>query len=113
MNARRDHLVETHLDLVRQLALRLARRLPPSFELDDLVQQGCLGLLQAAERYEPALNSSFDAYAAPRIRGAMLDSVRRRHYANAVLLQMPDNSEARGEAPLHAKRHLYEIRHAA
>lgn len=112
MNQRRDQLVEAHLDLVRQLAVRVARRLPPSFELDDLVQQGCLGLLQAADRYDPDLNSSFDAYARPRIKGAMLDSIRRRHWINGLLLEMKEPSRTEGETSHHAG-HRYEIRYAA
>jgi RNA polymerase sigma factor (sigma-70 family) len=81
----RNALVESNGWLVQALASKLARRLPPSFELEDLVQQGQIGLMQAAERFDPERGSSFPMYAQRRVRGAMFDFVRRRHWRNATL----------------------------
>jgi RNA polymerase sigma factor for flagellar operon FliA len=70
-------LVIRHADLVRGIAFRLLRRMPPNVDVDDLVQTGMVGLLEAAQRYRDSKGSSFVAYAIRRIRGAILDSSRR------------------------------------
>jgi RNA polymerase sigma factor for flagellar operon FliA len=72
----RDHLVMTHVSLVRVLAQRLAHRLPPEVELNELISVGVLGLVEAANRYQPALGVPFDAFARRRVQGAMLDALR-------------------------------------
>jgi RNA polymerase sigma factor for flagellar operon FliA len=69
--------VDAHLALVRKVASRLRRQLPGHFELDDLVAYGTEGLIQAAERYDDRSGTPFPHYAYYRIRGAMLDGVRR------------------------------------
>lgn len=78
--AQRNALVETHLSLIPPIARRLRRRLPPSFELDDLIGEGLVGLLRAATSYRPREHNGtpFSAYARLKIRGAIIDSVRRR-----------------------------------
>jgi RNA polymerase sigma factor (sigma-70 family) len=90
--SRRDALVEAHLPLVRQIAQSVSRSLPPSFDLDDLVAEGNLALLQCATRFRPDAhgNPPFAAYARNRIRGAILDSVRRRHYLEATRPSIDD-----------------------
>jgi RNA polymerase sigma factor FliA len=72
----RDALVIQHIDLVRSMASRLGRRLPSQVELSELVSVGVLGLIEAANRYQPSLGVPFDAFARRRIHGAMLDSLR-------------------------------------
>jgi RNA polymerase sigma factor for flagellar operon FliA len=72
----RDALVLGHVALVRSLAGRLGRRLPSQVELSELVSVGVLGLIEAANRYQPALGVPFDAFARRRIHGAMLDALR-------------------------------------
>ncbi len=72
-----DTLVAQHAPLVRRIALRLASRLPASVELDDLIQSGMLGLLDAVKRYREVPTAQFETYATQRIRGAMLDELRR------------------------------------
>ena len=62
--------------LVRRLALQLLARLPNSVELDDLIQAGMLGLLDAVNRYQDDQGAQFETYASQRIRGAMLDELR-------------------------------------
>jgi RNA polymerase sigma factor for flagellar operon FliA len=65
-----------HVDLVRSMASRLGRRLPSQVELSELVSVGVLGLIEAANRYQPSLGVPFDAFARRRIHGAMLDALR-------------------------------------
>ena len=72
-----DELVHRHSAMVKRIAWHLKARLPASVEIGDLIQAGMIGLLEAAKNYVPARNSSFEAYASLRIRGAMLDEMRR------------------------------------
>ncbi|MEQ8516420.1 MAG: sigma factor, partial [Chromatocurvus sp.] len=72
-----DRLVRDHLPLVKQIALHLSARLPPDIELDDLLQVGLMGLLQASESHDGSRGASFATYAGIRIKGAMLDELRR------------------------------------
>ncbi|MCU0674523.1 MAG: RNA polymerase sigma factor FliA [Myxococcota bacterium] len=74
--AQRDRLIAEGLPLVRRLAFRLARRLPPNVDVGDLIGAGSEGLVRAADAYDPARHASFAAYAEMRIRGAMLDELR-------------------------------------
>lgn len=67
-----------YLPMVRALARRLGRRLPPYIEIDDLVSAGVVGLMEAMDRFDPERNTAFAAYAEFRVRGAMLDELRRR-----------------------------------
>ena len=61
---------------VTRIAYHMKTRLPASVEADDLVQSGMLGLLDAAKRYDEKDGAAFETYAAHRIRGAILDSLR-------------------------------------
>jgi len=70
-------LVLQHLTLVRRIAMQMMRRMPSNVEADDLIQTGMVGLLEAAKRYECRHDASFATYATRRIRGAMIDSLRR------------------------------------
>jgi RNA polymerase sigma factor for flagellar operon FliA len=66
--------------LVRKLALQLLARLPASVELDDLIQAGMIGLLDALRRYQESPDAQFETYATARIRGAMLDELRSQDW---------------------------------
>ena len=66
-----------HVPLVKRIAYHLLNKLPDSVLVDDLIQTGMLGLLQAAKNYDVSQGASFETYAGIRIRGAMLDEVRR------------------------------------
>lgn len=70
------------MTLVRCIAYALQARLhlPSSIDIDDLIQAGAVGLLDARQRYDPMQGASFDTYAAQRIRGAMLDTLRERDW---------------------------------
>lgn len=72
-----DQLVKTHAPLVRRIAYHLMGRLPPSVDANDLMQAGMIGLLEAARNYSPTRAASFETYAGIRIRGAMLDELRK------------------------------------
>ena len=68
--------LSAHRPLVRQIAHRLLRRLPPNVGLDEMEQAGLLGLNQALSRFEEGRGSNFETYAARRIEGSMLDALR-------------------------------------
>ncbi len=76
----RDDLLEQNADLVKRIAYHLANRLPPSVQVDDLIQAGMIGLLDAARNYDQGRNASFKTYASIRIRGAMLDEIRKNDW---------------------------------
>lgn len=73
--------------LVRRMALQLIAKLPASVELDDLIQAGMLGLLDAASRYQDDQGAKFETYASQRIRGAMLDELRANDWVSRGLRQ--------------------------
>lgn len=68
--------VKQYTPLVRRLAHQMVARLPANVELDDMVQAGMMGLMDAVGRYEESQGTQFEHYAASRIRGAMLDELR-------------------------------------
>lgn len=70
-------LVEAHMGLVKRLAWMLHGRVGRFVEIEDVMQAGYIGLVEASQRYTPQEEVPFSAYAAPRIRGAILDSLRR------------------------------------
>ncbi len=72
-----QQLVERHAGLVKRIALHLMARLPASVLLDDLIQSGMIGLIEAAKNFDGSKGASFETYAGIRIRGAMLDEIRR------------------------------------
>jgi RNA polymerase sigma factor for flagellar operon FliA len=74
---RYDDLVTRYAALVKRIAYHLMNRLPPSVQADDLIQSGMIGLLEASKNYDPTQGASFETYAGIRIRGAMLDEIRR------------------------------------
>lgn len=72
--------VEPYLPLVRRLAHHMVARLPSSVQVDDLIQAGMMGLLDALARFEEGQGAQFETYATQRIRGAMLDELRRNDW---------------------------------
>jgi RNA polymerase sigma factor FliA len=72
----RERLMLQHYPLVRTIAGRLVRRLPPSVDVNELIQEGFIGLIEAIDRFDPARSVPFKAYAEIRIRGAMVDKLR-------------------------------------
>lgn len=80
-------LVKEFAPLVRRLALQLISRLPASVDLDDLIQAGMMGLLDAGSRYQDDQGAKFETYASQRIRGAMLDELRANDWISRGLRQ--------------------------
>lgn len=76
-----DELVERHAPLVKRIAYHLISRLPPNVQVEDLIQSGMVGLLEAARNYDSGQGASFETYAGIRIRGAMLDDIRKTDWA--------------------------------
>ncbi|GAB3672138.1 RNA polymerase sigma factor FliA [Salinisphaera aquimarina] len=74
-------LLDENLELVKRIAWRLHRRLPSCVDIEDLVQAGVIGLLEAQSRYQEDESASFATFAGIRIRGAMLDEIRRGDWA--------------------------------
>ena len=76
-----DALVTRHAELVKRIAYHLAGRLPASVDVADLIQAGMLGLLEAAANYTANRGATFETYAGIRIRGAMIDALRKLDWA--------------------------------
>lgn len=76
-----DSFLKRHAPLVKRIAYHLAGRLPTSVMVDDLIQAGMVGLLEASRLYDPKQGASFETYASIRVRGAMLDELRRNDWA--------------------------------
>jgi RNA polymerase sigma factor FliA len=72
----RDHLIRKYTPLVRLVANRMIRRLPPQIEIADLINTGVLGLIDAIDKFDPSRDIKFETYAEFRIRGAILDELR-------------------------------------
>ncbi len=83
----RDILIQEYLPLVKQVAGRLSMGLPPQVEEDDLVASGVIGLLEALDRFNPNMDAGFKTFATWRIRGAMLDELRRLSWPPRSLFQ--------------------------
>lgn len=83
----RDELILDHLWLVRHLVGKLAARLPPGVDVDNLESAGLLGLVEAAQRFDVSRGVDFKAFAALRIRGAIIDEARRNSPLPQELLQ--------------------------
>jgi RNA polymerase sigma factor FliA len=81
VRAEQEALVLRHAELVKRIAYHLAGRLPPSVEVEDLIQAGMLGLLEAAGNFSAGRGASFETYAGIRIRGAMIDALRKLDWA--------------------------------
>ena len=75
-----EALVMAHLGMVKRVALHLKVRLPPFMEVDELIQVGMIGLLEAARAYDASKGIEFENFAHSRVRGAILDEVRRMSF---------------------------------
>ena len=71
-----DELIRQYLPLVKRIAYHMMARLPASVEVDDLIQVGLIGLMDAVDRFDGSQGAQFESYATQRIRGAMLDDLR-------------------------------------
>lgn len=73
--------VEDYLDLVNRIAHHIMARVPSSVQVEDLLQAGMVGLLEAAQKFEGGKGATFETYAGIRIRGAIVDELRRGDWA--------------------------------
>jgi RNA polymerase sigma factor for flagellar operon FliA len=76
----KEQLVSQYAPLVKRIAHHLMARLPPNVQVEDLIQNGMIGLLDAIARYEDGLGAQFETYAVQRVRGAMLDGLRENDW---------------------------------
>jgi RNA polymerase sigma factor for flagellar operon FliA len=74
--AGKEQILDDHILLVKKLAHQLKAKLPANIDVDDLIQAGMIGLLDAMGRYENTRQAQFETYATLRIRGAMVDELR-------------------------------------
>lgn len=72
----KDQCLKEHAHLVKRIAHQMMAKLPYSVQIDDIIQAGMLGLLDAASRFDELHGAQFETYATQRIRGAMLDELR-------------------------------------
>jgi len=92
--ADKNELLTEHMPLVKRLAHHMKAKLPPSVEVDDLIQAGMIGLLDAITRYEETHGAQFETYAVLRIRGAMLDELRNSDWLPRSMRQNMRKVEA-------------------
>lgn len=97
----RSRLVEEHLDLVEQVVAQVAVRFPRHVDREELVRAGMVGLVEAARRFDGSRSIPFTRFAARRIRGAVLDSVRSSDWA-------PRSVRVQARAVDQAETHLAE-----
>jgi RNA polymerase sigma factor for flagellar operon FliA len=103
----RDRLICDHADDVKKVVMRMARRCPTWVPREDLVSAGMVGLIEAADRYDPSRDEVFWAFAEHRIRGAVLDELRRgdilprrvRQLARRIAAVLRKLEHASGRAP--------------
>ncbi|ODN30960.1 RNA polymerase subunit sigma-70 [Fervidobacterium thailandense] len=90
----KERIVKEYLPLIVKLARDLKITLPYNVELDDLIQEGVIALLQTVEKYNPKMGASFKTYAYTRIRGAMLDYLRKLDFLPKTVRQEIKKLEA-------------------
>jgi RNA polymerase sigma factor FliA len=73
---KKEQLILEYASVIKYIAQRIATRLPPHISVDDLMNAGVIGLIDAIEKYDPSRDNTFKTYAEFRIRGAMLDELR-------------------------------------
>lgn len=89
----REEMIVKYAYLVNYVANRMARRLPPSVIKDELVSAGCLGLIDAVDKYDASKNVNFKTYAQHRIKGAILDELRNMDWYSRSMRKKIQNIE--------------------
>lgn len=97
--AARDALIQKYIPMVRKVAFRLASRLPSCVDVEDLVNMGMLGLIDAVDRFQEDRSISFGGYARIRVQGAIVDEMRKADW-------VPRSVRDRGDRILEAKASL-------
>ena len=94
--AARDTLLKEHLSLVHHVARQLSRSLAAPADFDELVSCGAIGLMNALDGFDPSRGLAFSTFAVPRIRGAILDELRRQdHVPRSIRRKTREISHAR------------------
>ncbi len=75
-----EQLILQHMPMVKRVAVHLKARIPPFMELDELIQVGMVGLIEAARSFDPDKGHEFEHFALSRVRGSILDEVRRQSF---------------------------------
>ncbi len=99
----RDQLILHHMRIVKYIAGRMAIHVPSNVEMDDLVGWGCIGLMDAVEKYDHTQEIKFSTYASIRIRGAIIDQIRSLDWAPRSLRTMARKVGAAREKLRHAE----------
>ncbi|MBX3179275.1 MAG: FliA/WhiG family RNA polymerase sigma factor [Candidatus Hydrogenedentes bacterium] len=102
-SAARDALILHHMRIVKFIAGRMAIHVPSNVEMDDLVGWGCMGLMDAVEKYDHTQDIKFSTYASIRIRGAIIDQIRSLDWAPRSLRTMARKVGAAREKLRHAE----------
>lgn len=108
---RHEALIMSHMTMVKRVAIHLKARVPPFMELDELIQVGMVGLIEAARAFDPTKGFEFEHFALSRVRGAILDEVRRQSFLprSAVAFNKSENEAVHilgaelGRAPTQAE----------
>lgn len=93
--SQQDSLVRAHMPMVKRVAVHLKARIPPYLDVEELVQVGVVGLIEAARAFDRSKGVDFELFALRRIRGAMLDEVRRQSFLPRSAVEFKRNE---GEA---------------
>jgi len=81
LNLGEDDVLRQYSELVRRIACHMKARMPASVQLEDLIQAGMIGLLEASRKYDASRGASFETYAGIRIKGSIVDELRRGDWA--------------------------------
>ena len=90
----RDEVIKQYSPMIKYVANRIAMRLPPHVEVDDLINVGVLGLMDAISKYDPTRGAKFKTYAEFRVRGAILDELRSMDWVPRSVRQKASNVDA-------------------
>src|SRR4030042_6565226 len=91
--ASQDEKIAKYAPLVKRISYHMMVRLPASVEVDDLIQVGLMGLMDAMSRFDGTQGAQFESYASQRIRGAMLDELREADWLPRHVRQKPRQME--------------------
>lgn len=100
-----DRFVRDHEDLVKKIALHIKKRLPSHVELDDLLQSGFVGLLEARKTFDPTQGATFETFASIRIRGCIIDGLRKNSWGTRETIH---NMRLIGEAITRLEQRLHK-----
>jgi len=90
----REEVIKQYSPMIKYVANRIAMRLPPHIEMDDLVSVGVLGLIDAITKYDPTRGAKFKTYAEFRVRGAILDELRSMDWVPRSVRQKASNIDS-------------------